>query len=200
MDDELHIWEQPYITEKFKEPPESFETFTTYYLDAKKVPTINELVNITGYKKDRIKQWLFKYKYRHRRLEKQKYLQLEKSKAIKKNNEVITPILAQLNKAIVQSNTNIVKDSLERQSELQNMNTLEPERLQIHKENNDNTKSYKTLGEALITVNEFDDYTKRAGQDNKVFDELIEQVEKVRFKENNDSIKQLKGEYEDEEY
>ena len=200
MDEEVHIWEQPYITDKLREPPESFETFTNYYLDATKVPTVKELVAITGYKKTRIESWLFKYKYRHRRLEKQKYLQLEKSKAIKKNNEVITPILAQLNKAIVQSNTNIVKDSLERQNTLDSMETLEPERLQIHKENNDNTKSYKTLGEALITVNEFDDYTKRAGQDNKVFDELIEQVEKVRFNENKDKINQLKGEYEDEEY
>lgn len=197
-----HIWDTQYINEEehAKEPPESFHVFTTYYLNSEPSPTHKQLAELTGYKPSRINQWMFRYKYKKRKHAKQQHEQKQKQEAIQKTNATLIPILAQLNKAITQSNINTIQDTLTRQKELATMKTLDEERIQLHKENADNTRSVKTLSETILNVNNFDEQVKQQAQETSVMNDMLEQLEQTRADENETRIHELEEEYEDEEY
>ena len=200
MNDELEIWEKPYIAKGVKEPPESFETFTNHYVDVNPEPTVNDLVRVTGFKRDRLNLWKSKYKYRDRRIAKRQHIQQEKQKAIKKSNEVIAPVLAKINEMITKSNARTIQDTITRQDNLQTYETNDPRRIELHKENTENTKTYKILNEALITNNEFDDYIKAASQDTTVINELLERAEDYTLDESLKETKKLEEEMKDADF
>lgn len=197
---EEHIWETPFREVGLSEPLNSFRLFTNFYVDVNPEPSSFELAKASGFKEGTIKKWRTKYKYRVRREAKRKYEQHEKRKAIKKSNEAITSLLAQLNKVRVQSHMEVSKDTLTRMKTLKELETLDAERIQLHKEESQQGRSYNELLNALKTSNEFDDYIKESATDTTVLNELIDQTQNIRYNENRDKIQSLTEELQDEEY
>ena len=110
------------------------------------------------------------------------------------------PILAQLKKATLQSQVNTTGDLLPRQKKLKEMETLNPERIRIIKENTSVQRDTKTLSETLTNIDKYYDYLQDNEVTNEEMRELIERLEETRIKEEMDAVEQLKEDLKDDDY
>ena len=194
------------IPERYKredgklESPKSYITFLEYYLDADPSPTSRELAELSGYSYETCKKWISDNKYRKRKSEYLAKKKQEHKETIKEVNKPLLPLLAQLKKAQYQMHRNAVNDVLPRQSYLQNLETLNPERLELQKENSQLQKDYINLVAGLRQTDEFNDYLQEQEVSTEYISELVEKLEDTREQTELDSISKLKEDMEDDEY
>ena len=183
-----------------KESENSYNTFHKIYLKTTPSPTYKELAKITGFAESTCRNWINFNEYQKRKEQIIAHQEEEKNNAIKNTNDIIIQSLAKLQEMHVTSHNNTVQDTINRQNILPKLETTDKTRIQLHKEDTENNKSWILLLEGLEKTNNFDDYMKEAAQDTTVLNELLEKIEDTRIGRSIDLTNKLKEEYKDEEY
>ena len=192
---------EQYTNKKGKtESKNSAKTFYEIYLPTDPTPTHQQLAKLSGYAPSTCKDWIYHYNYRQRKHDIIQQREQEKQEAIKKINQTIAPLLARIAEQHIESHQNTITDTIRRQSQLGNLPTDNHIRIQLHKEDQENNKSWTQLLEGLRQTQQYDDYTRQAAQNTTVIEELLERVEDKQLRQSHQVTQQLEEEYEDEEY
>ena len=182
------------------ESENSAKTFYEIYLPTTPTPTHQELAQKSGFKPRTCQTWMAENEYAQRKQAILQQREQEKQEAIKKINQTIAPLLARIAEQHIESHQNTIKDTIRRQSQLGNLPTDNHIRIQLHREDQENNKSWTQLLEGLRQTQQYDDYTRQAAQNTTVIEELLEKVEDKQLQQSHNATQQLEEEYEDEEY
>jgi len=178
----------------------SYNTFINYYVCTEPTPTAKELANLSGFSFNTCRTWITKNDYKARKsefLEQQKEIE---NRSIKEVNTVILSLLAglKIDTAMIYKNT--IDDLVNRQKDLSNMDTLDPERLELIKENSKLMRDFKNLVDGLRAIDEYDDYLKDDSYSIEDMQVLLEKWEDIREPQELKQIKQLEKELENEPF
>lgn len=194
--------EHPRYTNKQgkQESENSAKTFYEIYLTTTPTPSYTQLARLSGFAERTCRNWIYQYDYRQRKQDILQQREQEKQEAIKKINQTIAPLLARIAEQHIESHQNTITDTIRRQSQLGNLPTDNHIRIQLHREDQENNKSWTQLLEGLKQTQQYDDYTRQAAQNTTVIEELLEKVEDKQLNRSHMVTTQLEEEYEDEEY
>ena len=178
----------------------SYNTFVNYYLEVEPTPTAKELATLTGFSFNTCRTWITKNNFKARKsefLEQQKKIE---NLSIKEVNESILSLLAgiKLNNTMIYKNT--IDDLVNRQKELFNMDTLDPERLELIKENSSLMRDFNNLINGLRAIDEYDDYLKEDSYSIEDMQLLLEKWEDIRESQELEALEQLQKDLEDEPF
>lgn len=95
---------------------------------------------------------------------------------------------------------NTVKDTKQRTSTLSDKQTLDPERILIHKEESPLIRDYPHLINGLRSTDEYDKYLKDTEVTTEEMQELLEDLETIRHKDSQASIHELEEEMKDADF
>lgn len=178
----------------------SYNTFINYYVCTEPTPTAKELATLTGFSFNTCRTWITKNNFKARKsefLEQQKKIE---NLSIKEVNESILSLLAGIKVDTTMIYKNTIDDLVNRQKDLSNMDTLNPERLELFKENSKLMRDFNNLINGLRAIDEYDDYLKEDTYSMEDMRLLLEKWEDIREPLELEAIDQLKKDLEDEPF
>lgn len=183
-----------YISDNRVESVNSYNTFINYYLKDP-TPTAKELSDLSGFTVNTCRTWITKNKYKARKKE---WIELNRSKenlSIRGVNESILSMLAglKLNQTIIHKY--VVDDVNNRVMGLSELDTLNPVRLELIKENSNIIKDFNNLVNSLWTIDKYDDYLKDNNTNIEDIYIILEELEDKRAKPELEAIDKLYDDY-----